>query len=61
MVRTRTAREPTLTPRFAVLRQLKRAVVFEGVFTFGLGLSRRVRYHEFALRHPDRVVLDLRR
>jgi hypothetical protein len=53
--------EPTLTPRFAVLRQMKPAGVFEGVFTFGLGLSRRVHYRFSTLRHPDRLVLDLRR
>lgn len=54
-------REPTLTPRFAVLRQLKPAGVFEGYFTFGLGLSRKASTHLFTLRHPDRLVLDLRR
>ena len=53
--------EPTLTPRFAVLRQMKPAGVFEGVLTFGLGLSRRVRYGFCTLHHPDRLVLDLRR
>ena len=53
--------EPTLTRRFAVLRQMKPAGAFEGVLTFGLGLSRRVQYRFSKLHHPDRLVLDLRR
>jgi hypothetical protein len=51
--------EPTLTPQFPALRQLKPAGVFEGYFTFGLGLSHRVRHRLYTLRRPDRVVLDL--
>lgn len=51
--------EPTLTPRFKVLRQLKPAGVFEGYFTFGVGLNRRVHYRLYTLRRPHRVVLDL--
>jgi hypothetical protein len=53
--------EPTLTSHLAVLRQLKPAGVFEGYYSFGLGLSRRVAYRFFVLHHPDRLVLDLYR
>ncbi len=53
--------EPTLTPHFAVLRQLKPAGVFEAYYSFGLGLGYRTTYRFFTLRHPDRLVLDLHR
>jgi hypothetical protein len=53
--------EPTLTPRMAVLRQMKPAGVFEGYFAFGLGLSYRTSYHFCVLHWPDRLVLDLDR
>jgi hypothetical protein len=56
-----TPAEPTLTPRMAVLRQLKPAGVFEGYFSFGLGLSYRATYRFFVLRNPVRLVLDLDR
>jgi hypothetical protein len=45
----------------AVLRQLKPAGVFEGYFTFGLGLSYRTTYRFWVLHNPDRLVLDLNR
>jgi hypothetical protein len=51
--------EPTLTPQFRVLRQMKPAGVFEAFFTFGLGLSHRTSFHLWTARHPDRVILDL--
>jgi hypothetical protein len=52
-------REPTLTPRLHLLRQLKPSGVFEGYSSFGLGLSHKARYRFFTLRRPDRAVLDL--
>jgi hypothetical protein len=33
---------------------------FEGVTTYGIGLARRTRVHVSTLRHPDRVVVDIR-
>ena len=37
-----------------------RAGDFESVTTYGIGLARRTRVHVFTLRHPSRVVIDLR-
>lgn len=53
--------EPILTPRLAVIRQMKPAGVFEGYFTFGLGLAYRTTYRFSTARHPDRLILDLDR
>lgn len=53
--------EPVMTPRLAVLRQLKPAGVFEGYFSFGLGLAYRTSYEFTVLRRPDRLTLDLAR
>lgn len=33
---------------------------FEGVTTYGIGLAKRTAFHVFTLRHPDRVVVDIR-
>jgi hypothetical protein len=51
--------EPTLTPNLAVLTQMKPAGVFEGYFSFGLGLAYKDGYHIWTSRHPDRVIVDL--
>ena len=53
--------EPTLTPLMAVLRQIKPAGVFEGYFSFGLGLSHRTTYRFSTAHQPDRLILDLSR
>lgn len=37
-----------------------RAGDFESVTTYGIGLAKRTRVHVFTLRHPSRVVIDLR-
>lgn len=36
-----------------------RAGDFEAVTTYGVGLARRMPFHVFTLRHPDRVVIDV--
>jgi hypothetical protein len=54
-------REPTLTPGLAVLNQMVPVGVFEGYFSFGLGLSYRTRYQFSTRHHPDRLLLDLDR
>jgi len=49
------------TPRLAILRQIKPAGDFEGYVSFGLGLSRRVKYRIAKLTASDQVVLTLQR
>lgn len=49
------------TPRLAILRQIKPAGNFEGYVSFGLGLSRRVRFRISKLLASDQVVLTLQR
>lgn len=51
----------TLTPRFATLRQVKRAGDFEGVLNYGAGLSKRVGFRVFTLTGPRRIVIDVAR
>lgn len=50
-----------ITPRFPTLRQLKRAGDFEGVITFGAGLSKRAGFRVFTLSSPRRIVVDVAR
>lgn len=50
-----------LTPLFPTLRQLKIAGDFEGIVTFGAGLSRRAGFRVFALTSPRRIVIDVAR
>ncbi len=50
-----------ITPRFPTLRQIKRAGDFEGVITFGAGLSKRAGFRVFTLSAPRRVVVDVAR
>jgi hypothetical protein len=49
----------TLTPKCSNLRQVKKAGDFEGVVTYGLGLSRRTGFRVFRLTGPTRVVVDV--
>ncbi|HET6868990.1 MAG TPA: hypothetical protein VFH80_23970 [Solirubrobacteraceae bacterium] len=49
----------TLTPRCPNLLQVKKAGDFEGVVTFGLGLSRTTGFRVFRLTNPTRVVIDV--
>ncbi len=48
-----------ITPRFPTLRQIKRAGDFEGVITFGAGLSKRAGFRAFTLASPRRIVVDM--
>lgn len=49
----------TLTPACPNLRQVKKAGDFEGVVSFGLGLTRRTGFRVFRLSGPARVVIDV--
>ena len=49
----------TLTPKCSNLRQVKRAGDFEGVVSYGLGLSRKTGFRVFRLSAPTRVVIDV--
>jgi hypothetical protein len=49
----------TLTPHCSNLRQVKKAGDFEGVVSYGLGLSRRTGFRVFRLTSPTRVVVDV--
>ena len=49
----------TITPLFPTLRQLKVAGDFEGVVSFGAGLSKRAGFRVFTLTNPQRVVVDV--
>ena len=48
------------TPRFPELRELAGAGDFEGVVSFGLGLTSASGFRVFTLTNPDRLVVDLR-
>jgi hypothetical protein len=49
----------TLTPRCSNLRQVKKAGDFEGVVSYGLGLSRKTGFRVFRLTGPTRIVVDV--
>jgi hypothetical protein len=49
----------TLTPKCSNLRQVKKAGDFEGVVSYGLGLSRKTGFRVFRLSGPTRVVIDI--
>jgi hypothetical protein len=49
----------TLTPHCSNLRQLKKAGDFEGVVSYGLGLSRKTGFRVFRLTSPTRIVVDV--
>jgi hypothetical protein len=49
----------TLTPRCPNLLQVKKAGDFEGVVSFGLGLSSATGFRVFRLTNPTRVVIDV--
>jgi hypothetical protein len=48
------------TPRFPELRELAGAGDFEGVVSFGLGLTAASGFRVFTLTNPDRLVVDVR-
>jgi hypothetical protein len=49
----------TLTPLCPNLRQVKTVGDFEGVVSFGLGLSRKTGFRVFRLTGPTRIVIDI--
>jgi hypothetical protein len=49
------------TPLCPNLRQIKTAGDFEGVVSFGLGLSRKTGFRVFRLTSPTRIVIDIAR
>jgi LPXTG-motif cell wall-anchored protein len=51
--------QPTLTPGFPALRQLKGAGEFEAVASYGIGQASKAGFRVFALSDPNRVVIDL--
>jgi hypothetical protein len=48
-----------MTPLCPNLRQVKTAGDFEGVVSFGLGLSRKTGFRVFRLTGPTRIVIDV--
>lgn len=48
------------TPRFPELREIVGAGDFEGVVSFGLGLTSKSGFRVFTLTNPDRLVVDVR-
>jgi hypothetical protein len=51
--------QPTLTPGFPALRQLKGAGEFEAVASYGIGQATKAGFRVFTLTAPNRVVIDL--
>ena len=51
--------QPTITPGFPALRQLKGAGDFEAVTSYGIGQATKAGFRVFTLSAPDRVVIDL--
>ena len=51
--------QPTITPGFPALRQLKGAGDFEAVTSYGIGQASKAGFRVFTLSAPDRVVIDL--
>jgi hypothetical protein len=49
----------SLTPGCTQLRQVKRVGDFEGVVSFGLGLTRKTGFRVFRLTSPTRIVIDV--
>lgn len=49
------------TPRLPVLRQLKQTCDFEAQVVWTLGLAKPNRYRVLELKHPARLVVDVRR
>ena len=48
-----------LTPYYPELLTVSAAGDFEGVLSFGIGLSARGSYHVFTLTSPDRLIIDV--
>ena len=51
--------QPTITPGFPALRQLKGAGDFEAVTSYGIGQASKAGFRVLTLSAPDRVVIDL--
>jgi LPXTG-motif cell wall-anchored protein len=51
--------QPTITPRFPALRQIKGAGFFEAVASYGIGQTSKAGFRVFTLSSPNRVVIDL--
>jgi hypothetical protein len=51
--------QPTITPGFPALRQLKGAGEFEAVASYGIGQATKAGFRVFTLTGPTRVVIDL--
>jgi len=56
---TTRAPQGTWTPRYPEIRQVKGAGDFEGVTSYGVGLTKREPLHVFTLRSPNRLVVDV--
>ena len=56
---TTPAPQGTWTPRYPEIRQVKGAGDFEGVTSYGVGLTKREPLHVFTLRSPNRLVVDV--
>ncbi len=56
---TSPAPEPTITPGFPALRQLKGAGEFEAVLHYGIVQATRAGFRVFTLTNPSRLVIDL--
>ena len=51
----------SLKPNFPTLREVARAGDFEGIVTYGAGLSKRAGFRVIGLNRPPRIVVDVAR
>jgi LPXTG-motif cell wall-anchored protein len=51
--------QPTITPGFPMLKQIKGAGDFEGVTSYGIGAASKSGFRAFTLTGPNRLVIDL--
>jgi LPXTG-motif cell wall-anchored protein len=51
--------QPTITPGFPMLKQVKGAGDFEAVTSYGIGAARKSGFRAFVLTNPSRLVVDL--
>jgi len=51
--------QPTLSPRYPGLRQVRGAGEFEGMLSYGIGQATKAGFRVFALTGPDRLVVDV--
>jgi hypothetical protein len=56
---TAASAQPTITPGFAMLKQVKGAGDFEAVTSYGIGAAGRSGFRAFVLTGPNRLVVDL--